>query len=69
MHRWPANKIAKMNAFRDACIAQNSKEELREGLQGPADRIDMTEWGLTANQWRAAIADALRYLEEMEAPW
>ena len=46
--------------FAVACYSTNSTEELKWALgDGYADRTDMEGWGLTAAQWREAIAAAL----------
>lgn len=46
-------------AFADACHT-NALDELRAALRGPADVPDCQTWGLTAQEWRAAIEIATR---------
>lgn len=48
------------NTFAEACYDQNSIAELEEALVTGPDRADMTEWGLTAVEWRAQVELALR---------
>ena len=50
-------------AFADACHT-NALDELREALRGPADEPDCRTWGLTAEEWRAAIETAIREREQ-----
>lgn len=46
--------------FTTACYEQNTVDELREALAQPeADATDCETWGLTADEWRAAIRTAL----------
>jgi hypothetical protein len=49
----------KVKEFADACYDQNSIKELQDAIAGKADTADMKEWGISAREWRAAIADAL----------
>jgi hypothetical protein len=45
--------------FAEACYDQNSKAELIEALAGPADKTDCEAWQISADEWRAAIQQAL----------
>jgi hypothetical protein len=50
-----------LTGFAEACYNQNSIDDLIECLEGPhADRADCDEWKLSHQEWREAIADALR---------
>jgi len=47
--------------FAEACFDQNSTDELIDALlQRKADAHDLKDWNLTSEQWREAIAEALR---------
>jgi hypothetical protein len=48
------------NTFAAACYEMNSIAELEAAIAGPADKIDMTTWGLTEQEWRDEIALALK---------
>jgi hypothetical protein len=48
------------NNFAVACAEQNTRVELEEALQGPADETDMLTWDMTDPQeWRDAITAVL----------
>ena len=47
------------NTFAAACFEQNSIEELETALRGDADATDCKTWGITPQEWRAQIAEAL----------
>jgi hypothetical protein len=52
------------NSFAHACIEQNTLEELREArLYGPADEADCRVWGLTPEQWKQQLEQAIAYKE------
>lgn len=55
--------MIKDNTFAAACYNQNTIEELKEGLSGPADQADMKAWGLTADEWRQQIQMAINQLQ------
>lgn len=46
------------NTFAAACC-ENSIDELKTALEGPADETDMAEWGITETEWRAGIQQAI----------
>jgi len=48
-----------MRNFAEACYNQNSIAELQQALKGEADQADMAEWGLTENDWREQVKEAL----------
>ena len=48
------------NNFAVACYDQNTVAELKESLEQEADKIDMSEWGITEEEWRDAISAALK---------
>ena len=51
---------AQARAFADACHT-NAIGELLDALAAPvADATDCATWGITPDEWRAAIATALR---------
>ena len=47
------------NTFAEACYDQNSIDELEDALKGDADKTDMENWGVTAEEWREQIELAL----------
>ena len=47
-------------AFADACIDMNTADELIEALHDGPDEDDCRTWQITADEWRAAVATALR---------
>jgi hypothetical protein len=50
-----------LTGFAEACYDQNSIEDLIECLEtGTVDKIDCRGWKLSHQEWRTAIADALR---------
>lgn len=49
-------------AFAEACYDTNSLPELRDATE--PDETDMEQWGISADQWREAVAAALADLEE-----
>ncbi|MGM0783916.1 MAG: hypothetical protein ACQEUM_07375 [Pseudomonadota bacterium] len=49
-------------AFAEACYDTNSIPELRDASE--PDETDMEQWGITADQWREAVAAALADLDE-----
>lgn len=51
--------MAALTGFAEACFNDNSVAELREALAGPADATDCETWGISADEWRAAIEQAL----------
>ena len=55
--------------FKEACVDTNSIDELIEGLESRcADKPDMRTWGITATEWRDALAGALRTkIEDLQA--
>jgi len=60
------NKIIS-GSFSEACCNGNSIRELEDCLQRPADKIDMKEWGLTANEWKEQIEMAIKYLKSVQS--
>lgn len=46
-------------SFAEACYDQNSIAELESALAAGPDSADMSEWGLTAKEWRDQIKLAL----------
>ena len=58
--------------FAEACFNQNSDEELIDAIcDGPADKTDCENWGITASEWQDSICRALEYrlflaIENME---
>lgn len=48
-----------LEGFSEACFDQNSEEELREALNGNANRSDCDNWGISEQQWRESIEMAL----------
>ena len=53
-----------LNTFAAACYDMNSINELTEALAGEPDETDMSEWGITAEEWREQIAIALTELKD-----
>ena len=52
--------MSTLSGFAEACYDQNSIVELREALAMPeADATDCEVWEITADEWRAAIEEAL----------
>ena len=51
--------MIKDSTFAAACYDQNSIAELEAALSGPADKTDCENWGISPEQWRAEIAQAL----------
>lgn len=49
--------------FRDACIEENSIEELEEAHKGESDCVDCKIWDITHAQWDRAIVGALKDLK------
>lgn len=47
------------NTFAAACYDQNTLADLEAKLSGEPDAIDMHDWNLTADEWRAQIALAI----------
>ena len=47
------------NSFAAACLNTNTVAELEMALRGPANEQDCREWGITADEWRAAVGAAL----------
>jgi len=47
------------NTFAAACYDQNSLAELIDGLINLPDRTDMETWGLTENEYYAALQQAI----------
>lgn len=54
------------NTFAHACIEQNILTDLREMLNGPVDERDCYAWGLTGDQWRQQIAQAIEHMESAQ---
>lgn len=54
------NKLSQQaQAFADACYDQNSMSELDECLsQTTADATDCAKWGISSDEWFAAIKQA-----------
>jgi len=57
-----------IDRFAAACSDMNSMDELEEALRGPADARDCQEWGLSPEDWREAIEDAIDMLENDGGP-
>ncbi len=53
-----------MKAFAQSCYEMNSIEELSAALSEDADETDMAEWGITEQEWKDQIEEALAELEE-----
>jgi len=49
-----------LTGFAEACYNTNSITELRDALQsGWIDATDCKTWGISADEWRACIAQAI----------
>lgn len=54
-------KRPKLSGFSEACYNQNSIEDMISCLERcEVDNIDCETWKLSHQEWRSAIADALR---------
>lgn len=49
----------KLNGFAEACY-ENTIEELEYALAAGPDKTDMATWGISKNEWKAAIEAAIR---------
>ncbi len=47
------------NTFAAACYDQNSLAELRHAFNNLPDRTDLKTWGLTENEYYAALQQAI----------
>lgn len=50
-----------LTGFAEACYDQNTIADLEAALAGAADPVDMAEWSLSEQEWRDAIATAIRF--------
>lgn len=47
------------NTFAEACYNELSIVDLKEALNRPADRTSMRDWGISEDEYFAAIREAL----------
>ena len=52
------------NTFAEACVNQNSLEELITAICGEADETDMKTWNIDADEWQSQIKEAIAALSE-----
>ena len=57
------NKIQE-NTFAEACYECNTIKQLEHALTIEADKDDMEQWGITADEWREQIKLAIAALQE-----
>lgn len=50
------------NTFAAVCFNTNTIEDLEKALCGPADQTDMETWGLTEDEWRQQMVQAMAAL-------
>ena len=55
------------NTFAAACYDTNTAAELEAALRGPANEQDCAEWGITPEEWREAVEEALAAKREETA--
>lgn len=53
----------KVKEFAVACYDMNSIKDLKSSLKSEADKSDMKEWKISADEWKSAIESALYDLE------
>jgi len=51
--------MSKTTEFAEACMDMNTAQELRDALADGPDDGDCQEWGLTHEEWRTAVNEAL----------
>ena len=59
--------MIKSGTFAEACYDMNSISELKVMYNNEADRTDMKNWNITADEWRENIALAIEERESDEA--
>lgn len=51
--------ITNKEAFKQACIDENTLEQLECALLMGADEADMKSWGINEEEWEIAILEAM----------